>query len=398
MLTDRGCKIMYNTRLDQVYTLLIVICCFTFSFAYVNCNQCLVYGRGGALYLFGDLFKNVRQQPREKAPPAGLAKAGKVLKGRTNVKAQPLEIISKKQKKDWNIVYQDEDANKEPAAKMDKQIESFNFKKANEFPNLYGGWIKKEGDQIARQATAAVKNAQGKFKFVEVLFDPVPNLDEVAFGTAYNQKLRKEVAANLKVPDFVTNRGGPATLEWSNLYWMNRIAAGLGGKRILALSISGEGTSTKRVEAIPTFVKGVTLMKMTEAKAMATTNSLGAYDVVVVLSPCSKAHYDSAASIGSTVGAKLHVALNSPYSANYDVGAGGQWELVFVMKRIPKGWIYRNFPKPYEAIVEGPDYEVFRAKQFDKRPTLPEISKVNMAASSEKYGATGNDRIFQNRL
>jgi hypothetical protein len=34
-----------------------------------------------------------------------------------------------------------------------------------------------------------------------------------------NKKFRMEVATNLMVPDYATNRGGPATLEWSNIYW-----------------------------------------------------------------------------------------------------------------------------------------------------------------------------------
>ena len=38
------------------------------------------------------------------------------------------------------------------------------------------------------------------------------------------------MSADLGVPDYATNRGGPATLEWSNLYWVNRLARGLGGK------------------------------------------------------------------------------------------------------------------------------------------------------------------------
>ena len=28
------------------------------------------------------------------------------------------------------------------------------------------------------------------------------------------------------------------------------------------------------------------------------------------------------------------------------------------MKRIPKGWIFRQYPKPFEAIIEGTNYEV----------------------------------------
>jgi hypothetical protein len=46
----------------------------------------------------------------------------------------------------------------------------------------------------------------------------------------------------MQVPDFATNRGGPSTLEWSNIYWANRIAAGVGKSKVVALSISGEGT------------------------------------------------------------------------------------------------------------------------------------------------------------
>jgi hypothetical protein len=54
------------------------------------------------------------------------------------------------------------------------------------------------------------KDGKGKSnkKYLEVLFDPVPNLDEVAFGTAWNQRFRKEVGAFLNVPDVATNRGG----------------------------------------------------------------------------------------------------------------------------------------------------------------------------------------------
>ena len=28
------------------------------------------------------------------------------------------------------------------------------------------------------------------------------------------------------------------------------------------------------------------------------------------------------------------------------------------MKRIPKGWVFRAYPRPFEAIIEGPDYDV----------------------------------------
>ena len=250
----------------------------------------------------------------------------------------------------------------------------------------------KEGDQIARQIVSSTKSAISKREqFIEVLFDPVPNLDEVAFGTEWNKKFRLEVAANLKVPDYACNRGGPATLEWANIYWANRLASGLGiRKQIYALSISGEGV---RGQFKPSLEKNLNLVNLADAKRAQLTD-VGA---LILLSPCSESHYRDGKALSEKYNVPI-IALNAPYSFRYDVGGGAPWTLAYVMKRIPKGWIYRKYPGDFEAVIEGPDYEVFRAKQFTKQPSLVEISKVSMEASAQKYGATGNDRIFQNRL
>ena len=280
---------------------------------------------------------------------------------------------------------------KQPEIK-DKQTISYNFNKPNEFPNLYSGWIQREGDQIAKQAISSTKAAISKNeRLIEVLFDPVPNLDEVAFGTEWNKKFRLEVANNLKVPDYACNRGGPATLEWANIYWANRLASGLGMKKpIFALSISGEGT---RGQFKPTLEKNLNLVNLADAKRTA-IDEVGGF---ILLSPCSESHYNDGKLLADKYNVPV-IALNAPYSFRYDVGGGGPWTLAFVMKRIPKGWIYRKYPGNFEAIIEGPDYEVFRAAQFPSQPSLVQISKVAMEASAQKYGATGNDRIFQNRL
>ena len=351
------------------------------------------------LHLFGSMFKNLGKQPRDMdvdgISTTVVAKGGK---GKAN-NGYKLEKISNTQKRNWKEEEADRLKNQPNEETKDKQTESYNYKKANEFPQLYGGWIRKEGDQIAKQYISAVRAAVGKVRYMEVLFDPVPNLDEVAFGTLNNKMLRADVVKDLNVPDYVTNRGGPGTLEWSNLYWMNRLAQGLGaGKKILALSISGEGCKAKKGGKLPTLAKGVTLLSLTDAKKAQQQGVLGKADFVIMLSPCSKVHYETCIALGNATGAKACIALNAPYSATYDVGGGKPFELVYVMKRIPKGWMYRAYPKPFECIIEGPNYEVFKTKQFAQKPPLTEISKVSMAASAAKYGATGNDRIFQNRL
>lgn len=144
-----------------------------------------------------------------------------------------------------------------------------------------------------------------------------------------------EVAANLQVPDYATNRGGPATLEWSNLYWANRLAAGLSNFKIVALTISGEGT---KGQFLPKLANGMRLVTMQDAKR-------GALDVtgsptptlIFVLSPCQDSHYKDAMAIGEKYNAPV-IALNAPFSRNYDVGGGKPFTLAYVMKRIPKGW------------------------------------------------------------
>lgn len=321
--------------------------------------------------------------PKKDAGPTTSPKTGKEIK---------LEKISNTQGRDWKAEEIRIAAAQKPKEILDKQTMSFNFGKANEFPNLYKGWIQKDGGQIASQMIAATKKAiSSKTACIEVLFDPVPNLDEVSVGSDWNQKFRYEVAANLKVPDFATNRGGPSTLEWSTLYWANRLAAGLGLNKVLVVSISGEGT---KGQYLPTLTKGVTLVTLSNLKAIDANYKPNA---VIILSPCTETHYSTIRSLGERYGCPA-IALNSPYSYRYDIGGGRPFELAYVMKRIPKGWIWRAFPGEFQAIIEGPNYEMVKAKTFSSQPSLPEISKVSMAASAEKYGAAGNDRIFQNRL
>lgn len=304
-----------------------------------------------------------------------------------------LEKISNTQNRDWKKEQQLAEQAKKPKPILDKQPQAYNYNKANEFPNLYKGWIKADGDQIAKQMIAATKACLSKKEmFIEVLFDPVPNLDEVAFGTVFNQRHRLEVAANLKVPEYACRRGGASTLEWANIYWANRLVAGINSKNAVAISLSGEGCGG---QFVPQLTNGMRIMTATEAKK--TLIKPGDANLLVILSPCTEMHYKEGERLGKLLGAPV-IALNSPFSFRYDIGGGDPWTLGYVMKRIPKGWIFRQAPGKFDAILEGPDYEITRVEQFASRPTLPQISRITQEQSAIKYGAAGNDRIFQGRL
>jgi hypothetical protein len=87
-------------------------------------------------------------------------------------------------------------------------------------PNLYKGWF---NDQISPQASTSISRAiSAGITNMEVQFPPVPNVEEVKFGTPLNQKFGKEVVArDLKVkggylPGSDVSRN---LLGYSNIYW-----------------------------------------------------------------------------------------------------------------------------------------------------------------------------------
>lgn len=272
-------------------------------------------GRTTKLHLF-----NWGKSSKESSNPGPVpVTAKKIDEKRLQELKQGLEKISNTQNRDYEAEAR---ARAPPPPEIkDKQITSFNFNRANEFPNLYKGWIRNEGDQIAKQMIASTKSALSKkVRLLEVLFDPVPNLDEVAFGTEWNKKHRQDITTSLKVPDFAANRGGPATLEWANLYWANRLAPALvsGRQKVIAITLSGEGLKGKYP---PTFVPSLSLISLSEAKAAAfeakcKNEGVGA---LILLSPCQESHYKDGKALSDKLNIPL-VALNSPYSFKYDVG------------------------------------------------------------------------------
>ena len=97
-------------------------------------------------------------------------------------------------------------------------------------PKLYDGWF---NDQISKQASASISKAiNAGIKNMEVQFPPVPNVDEVKFGTPLNQKFGTQlVARDLKAkggykPGSKVSRN---LLAYSNVYWAKKIASASAG-------------------------------------------------------------------------------------------------------------------------------------------------------------------------
>ena len=116
-------------------------------------------------------------------------------------------------------------------------------------PTLYNGWFcgtykypGSDGAERCIEGTGAVRDQMLKavgqaladgLTRVEVNFPPVPNLEEVDFGTALNQQFAIEVREALGMEDqkykIEVRR---SLIDFANLYWSRALAAVAGGQPV----------------------------------------------------------------------------------------------------------------------------------------------------------------------
>jgi hypothetical protein len=85
------------------------------------------------------------------------------------------------------------------------------------------------------------------------------------------------------------------------------------------------------------------------------------------------------------------VVLNNAYSTSYGLGNQRNFEEVYYLKRISKGWVYRAYPGPWKAYLEKPDGSVELMQSYKTKPQLNEVAKLVREESFKRF-AIGNDR------
>lgn len=258
-------------------------------------------------------------------------------------------------------------------------------------PKLYDGWM---NDQIGKQASSAVERAvrAGKNK-IEVNFPPVPNVDEVKFGTPLNQRFGKTcVAPGLKVnggykPGSNLSR---QLIAFANIFWAKRLAAAvkggfIGGNAVTVLS--SEPVAMKDIGN-----KGdISFMAPLGRQADLPKNT----DAVILVNPGGEETWERLRSACGNP--KTCVVLNNAYSTTYNLGNKAGYEEAYYLKRISKGWVYRAFPGPWQAYLERPDGTVELIESFQQKPELSKVATLVRDESFKRY-AINNDRWMSGRL
>ncbi|CAN0061356.1 unnamed protein product [Heterosigma akashiwo] len=289
---------------------------------------------------------------------------------------------------------------------------------SNELPKFYDSWFQKSGD-LERAVAASVKAALGQHRCVEVYFDPVPNLDEVKFGTPTNQRFGIEVgggggerAGRAAAAPEEEDPGGPVApgvrpdrrdlglpeykpgslakrylLEFAQLYWAKRLAGALpGAVFVLSTDNLKKDPITKPGKSRYIYFRSGPKKKKAEGEEELVKPG----DTVVIVNPGPTAVWKKA--LEQFPEQKL-VFLNSLVYENYNIGAPLPGvETAYYLKRVSKGYVGRRYPSPWKSYLEGPEGQSEVMSSYDERPQLREVSEELRKTSLERYGIF-NDRF-----
>jgi hypothetical protein len=254
----------------------------------------------------------------------------------------------------------------------------------SDMPKLYNSYF---DDQIAKQASTAVgKAVAAGIQRMEVNFPPVPNLDEVRFGTPLNKKFGTNVVAKtIRFPGGYKpgSELSRQLVAYSNMHWAKQIAPALGGG-----VLGGNAVTVLTAEPVDFALvqnSGVGRIGPLNARA---SNGIS-NKAVILINPGGEEQWERMRSVHGSNDPLL--ILNNSYSTTYDLGNKRGYEEAYYLKRISKGWVFRAYPGDWKAYLEKPDGTVELLKSYKTKPSLKEVATLVREESFRRY-AINNDR------
>lgn len=255
-----------------------------------------------------------------------------------------------------------------------------------DMPVVYKGYF---DSQIAKQAATAVSKAisAGKTR-IEVNFPPVPNLDEVRFGTPLNKKFGTLVVAKeLSIPGGYKPGSDLARQQvaFANMYWAKKISGAVGGgilgKPVTVLS--AEQVSYDQIKNKGGMSK-IAPLQVSQQKAPTAA-------ACIVVNPGGEETWERIRNAYMKGDRAPLVVLNNAYSTTYGLGNKRGYEEAYFLKRVSKGWVFRAFPGKWQAYLEKPDGGVELLKAYGSKPELNQVATLVREESFRRY-AISNDR------
>jgi hypothetical protein len=231
-----------------------------------------------------------------------------------------------------------------------------------------------------------------KKKKMEVNFPPVPNVEEVRFGTPLNQKFGKnivekelQVAGGYK-PGSELSRD---LIAYSNVYWAKKLSSSFGRPTAVVTAERVNYSICKKMGNFISKTGFISSFKCNDGSKDGKSNNEG----IICINPGGEETWERLITKFGCNNSPFLV-LNNAYSTSYDLGNTKGFEEVYYLKRISKGWLFRSFPGKWQAYIERPDGSCELLQEFDYKPTLRDASKLVREESFKRY-AIFNDRWSQ---
>jgi hypothetical protein len=175
--------------------------------------------------------------------------------------------------------------------------------------------------------------------------------------------------------------------EFSDLYWVLELAKAFPDRTVWAVFLDG----VAKAAAGPR-LGGVRLASLSAGRLPDAKDG----DVICCVDPRATDSWLAAAKLQPSPTSPL-VFLNSQFNETYGLvgpreGALKDVETVYFLKRVTRGYAFRSYPGPWQAVLERPDCSCEVLQTFGSRtPKLRDIASIVRMTSNDRYGAF-NDR------
>lgn len=174
---------------------------------------------------------------------------------------------------------------------------------------------------------------------------------------------------------------------YSNIFWSKKIAATLGGgilggKPVCVLT--PEPVDFREIGSMGSISRRGQPMSL-EARKEGRNG-----ECIICVNPGGEETWNKLVSAHCSPNAPF-VVLNNAYSTTYDLGNKSGFEEAYYLKRISKGWVFRSFPGPWQALLEKPNGECEVLQSYKTKPLLRDVASLVREESFKRF-AINNDR------
>ncbi len=259
-------------------------------------------------------------------------------------------------------------------------------------PKLYDAWFAPSHELWGAMSGAIARAHADGVRQMELQWPVVPNLEEIEAGTRLNQLFGFLVAADLGL----TSRAQYPLIKrylasFSNLYWAKRVAAAAPFRESKSVVVRTD--SVRLDDADLTGIDEVVSARRQLPK-------LENDDVAIMIDPRYNDAWYNAAKMRKGAKDSTVVFLNSQFSETYGLTGPRRWEMketevVYMLKRVTRGYVFKSYGAPWRAYLEKPDCSVEVVEEYEKEPKLSTVAKRVREESNSRYGGFYNDRYVR---